>query len=102
VNHTIGYTLVTGLAIGAGIIILASTSASAGNDESAEESDLPTIGSFTFRQSGGKNVSWGELPLADEAAELAMSSQHMGSGTVFVPSSEEGPDQEDASEQPSR
>jgi D-alanyl-D-alanine dipeptidase len=86
VRHKTGYALAVGLAVGAGIIIHASTAASAGTDE---------IVRMTIQFDEMDDAGDGDLPLADEAAEKAMSNQNAGSGTVLVPS-EEGSDKKDA------
>jgi hypothetical protein len=105
-KHRIGSPLAVGLMIGAGIIILVSTSASAGNDKIANQSD-PSRGEHgvivwdKVQPGGTENAEDDDLPLADEAAEEAMSNQNAGSGTVSVPS-EDGSGNEDSGEQSSR
>jgi hypothetical protein len=78
-KHKNGHLLVAGLAIGAWIIIFASASTSASAD---------TGGSGFIRFEKVDPLS-GELPMADEASEEAMSTQNPGFGTVFIPSKED-------------
>src|SRR5690242_5080287 len=99
-KHKIGYPLMAVLAIGAAIIILVSTSPATGNDKTADQSnsssgDHAVVIWDTVQPSGAENAGDNDLPLADEAAEEAMSSQDAGSGTVSVPS-EHGSDNEDS------